>query len=186
MNTLNQTIIDLYGNTIEITHLEDAISQAKGGSSVTVTQSPFSLESGNSVDIKGREDELSTLGEYWTDALEKLNNLKKGIETTWSLACNKYGFNEYDVTHPIIHRAKVLHGIKNGDIFNAYYGESSKTGLVWQGTLTQSINDAWYAVQGYKIRYNPATVKFHVSHEEIGVIGDYDDLEDAIKDCKKG
>ena len=38
-----------------------------------------------------------------------------------------------------IHRAKVCHGIKKGDIFNIYRGESRKEGCVWEGDLESSL-----------------------------------------------
>jgi hypothetical protein len=186
MDNPNLTIIDLYGNSIEVTNLADAIAQAKCIKSSPFKETPFTIVNGNREEIKGRENETLTVGDYWVDALEKLNNLENGTETTWSLACKHPTFNDFHVTHPIINRVKVPHLIKSGDIFNAYYGQSSKTGLIWQGSLTKSINDAWYSIKGYKIRYNSFTKLFHVNHDVIGVIGDYDDLEDAVKDCKKG
>ena len=74
-NTL--TIQDLFGNTIEVTDLDAAISQAWDGSRVEkIYMNPFKLVDGLSQDIEGREDERVPVGTYWADALEKLESLK--------------------------------------------------------------------------------------------------------------
>ncbi|MEF1335434.1 hypothetical protein REH81_01365 [Vibrio rotiferianus] len=71
-------IVDLYGNQIEVTDLDAAIDQAKGGSEVNdIYQTPFSIDSlGISTPIPGRENERHSVGEYWSDALNKLQALK--------------------------------------------------------------------------------------------------------------
>ncbi|AIW22433.1 hypothetical protein F0267_01975 [Vibrio coralliilyticus] len=71
-------IVDLYGNQIEVTDLEAAIDQAKGGSKVNdIYQTPFSIDSqGVSTPISGKENERHSVGEYWSDALKKLRALQ--------------------------------------------------------------------------------------------------------------
>ncbi len=38
-----------------------------------------------------------------------------------------------------IHLAKVPYGIREGDMFNIYRGESTKNGCVWKGNLQHSL-----------------------------------------------
>ncbi|NQZ48712.1 MAG: hypothetical protein HRT95_00575 [Moritella sp.] len=138
-------------------------------------------------DIEGREDEYSTMGEYWSDALVKLNNIKTGIKTTCVLTCNKHGFNDYDIlNHETIRRVCVPHGIKKGDTFNVYYDESSKIGVIWGGELIESLHDATLVFNGYGVRYNALYNKFQVNHDEVGSCEEFTDLSMAIKYCKKG
>lgn len=50
-------------------------------------------------------------------------------------------YYDYDIIgYGNIHRAKVPHSIKRGDIFNIYLGKSEKNGCEWQGTLDKSLN----------------------------------------------
>jgi len=184
----NANILDLYGNKITVTDIEAAIQQAKGGSGIdSVNQSPFKLVNGISQEIEGREDEHSTVGEYWSDALVKLNNLKTGIKTTCVLTCNKNGFNDYDILeHETIRRACVPHGIKKGEMFNVYYGENSKTGIIWRDQLIKSLHDATLVFNGYCVRYNGLYNEFQVTHDEIGRCEEFTDLSEAIEYCKKG
>lgn len=50
------------------------------------------------------------------------------------LVSSKRGYHDFDVTDAgSIHRVCVSNNIKHGDIFNIYYGESSKEGGVWLG-----------------------------------------------------
>lgn len=54
---------------------------------------------------------------------------------------------DYDVlNHPVLRRAKVPHGIRIGEQFNVYHGESSKGGAVWRGSVEKSLTD-WLASQ---------------------------------------
>lgn len=55
---------------------------------------------------------------------------------------SKDGFTDYDVKGlPFVHRCTVGHGIKQGDIFNVYLGESAKLGVKWKGDLQKSLQD---------------------------------------------
>ena len=77
MISTDLTIQDLFGNTIEVTDLDAAILQAQGGSRVeNINMTPFELVDGLPQDIKGREEELVPICDYWADALKKLNLLK--------------------------------------------------------------------------------------------------------------
>jgi hypothetical protein len=170
LNSEKLSIIDLYGNEIKISDIEAAITQAKGGVGGTSTQIPFRLTNGLSEDIKGREDERSTLGEYWADALVKLQNIKKGISITSVLTCNKRGYNDYDIlNHPLIHRAKVVPGLKKGEVFNVYYGESSKMGVAWKGELLLSLIESGICEKKYFIKTH---LKKDSSPQWDGVIGE--------------
>jgi len=59
------------------------------------------------------------------------------------IVSNQYGYDDYSVfNHPQgIHRIKLLPSLKKGDIFNAYSGSSTKTGVVWHGTIEESLHD---------------------------------------------
>ena len=49
-------------------------------------------------------------------------------------------FRDYDVTGiSDIHRAVVPYGIKKGQYFNVYRGESTKNGCKWMGNLQYSL-----------------------------------------------
>lgn len=64
--------------------------------------------------------------------------MKKAIEA--NLVSSEHGFDDFDVCNlPHVHRACVGHGIKNGDIFNVYCGESTKLGGVWCGEVVKSL-----------------------------------------------
>ncbi len=77
VKTDNPSIIDLFGNSIEVTDIEKAIRQASGGRYIdNVNFTPFKLVNGHSRDIKGREHESIPAGEYWTDMYKKLESLK--------------------------------------------------------------------------------------------------------------
>ncbi|GIC77640.1 hypothetical protein [Moritella sp. F3] len=184
----NVNILDLYGNKITVTDIEAAIKQAKGGSGIDeISQRPFKLVNGISREIEDREDEYSTVGEYWSDALVKLINLKTGIKTTCVLTCNKHGFNDYDILeHETIRRACVPHGIKKGETFNVYYDESSKSGVIWGGELIESLHDATLVFNGYGVRYNALYNEFQVTHDEVGRCEEFSELSEAIEYCKKG
>lgn len=73
----NPSIIDLFGNSIKVTDIEEAIRQASGGQYIdNVNFIPFEIVNGHSRDIKGREHESVPAGEYWKDMLKKLETLK--------------------------------------------------------------------------------------------------------------
>lgn len=56
------------------------------------------------------------------------------------LSSSEHGFDDFDVAgHPCVHRACVRHDIQVGDVFNVYHGESSKSGLVWDGSLLSAL-----------------------------------------------
>jgi len=56
------------------------------------------------------------------------------------LVCDKNGYQDFDIEgHPVIRRACVPNGIKVGEQFNVYHGESAKSGVVWTGTLEASL-----------------------------------------------
>jgi hypothetical protein len=53
--------------------------------------------------------------------------MKKTIEA--NLVSSEHGFDDFEVCNlPHVHRACVGQGIKNGDIFNVYCGDSTKLG----------------------------------------------------------
>jgi hypothetical protein len=77
VKTENPSIIDLFGNSIKVTNIEEAIRQASGGQHIdNVNFTPFEIVNGRTRDIKGREHESVPAGEYWTDMLNKLETLK--------------------------------------------------------------------------------------------------------------
>ena len=58
---------------------------------------------------------------------------------------SEHGFQDYDVIgHPTLRRACVPLGIRRGENFNVYHGESSKSGTKWLGNLEMSLA-AWSA-----------------------------------------
>lgn len=60
-----------------------------------------------------------------------------------SLHASSNGFHDYDVIgHTLLRRVAIPHGIKEGEMFNVYYGESSKAGAVWRGGIEKSL-EAW-------------------------------------------
>lgn len=70
-------IIDLFGNSIQVTNIEEALAQASEGQYIyNVIFTPFEIVNGHSRDIKGREHERVPAGEYWTDMVKKLEELK--------------------------------------------------------------------------------------------------------------
>lgn len=76
-----------------------------------------------------------------------LNNLPiRGIEQVefkMYLQTSEHGFHDYDVKgHPTLRRVCVPVGLCKGDHFNVYFGESSKSGAKWLGTLEKSLR-AW-------------------------------------------
>lgn len=63
-----------------------------------------------------------------------------GEDISVVLASSEHGFDDFDVTgHACIRRACVPNGIKPGDHFNVYFGESSKGGCRWDGELISSL-----------------------------------------------
>lgn len=63
---------------------------------------------------------------------------------TLVLVCSKYGYGDYDVEgHPQgINRIKVVPGIKRGEMFNVYSGQSTKHGLKWLGSFEASLHNS--------------------------------------------
>lgn len=56
------------------------------------------------------------------------------------LISDENGFQDFDIEgHPDLRRACVPNGIKKGERFNVYHGESSKSGAVWTGDLLASL-----------------------------------------------
>lgn len=65
----------------------------------------------------------------------------------WSLTLqsSEHGFLDYDATgNTTLRRACVPISIRNGESFNVYHSESSKSGAVWLGSLSKSLS-AWLA-----------------------------------------
>ncbi|MCY9874040.1 hypothetical protein [Vibrio barjaei] len=65
-------VVDLFGNTIEVSDLKMAIQQTKLCSASSYKVSPFEIVDGKSKPIKGRENEVFTVGEYNQDLHDKL------------------------------------------------------------------------------------------------------------------
>jgi hypothetical protein len=62
------------------------------------------------------------------------------------------GFLDYDVrNHPTLRRAAVPVGIRIGEQFNVYHGESSKSGATWLGGVEKSLR-AWLEVQASALK----------------------------------
>jgi len=74
-------IEDLFGNQIEVTDLDKAIEQTRHDCTSPFRRAPFKIVKGNSEIIKGREHELTTVGAYAKDALDKLYLLKEKRDT---------------------------------------------------------------------------------------------------------
>ncbi len=63
------------------------------------------------------------------------------------LVSDENGFLDYDViAHPVLRRAAVPSGIRIGEQFNVYHGESSKSGAVWRGSVNTSLK-SWLEAQ---------------------------------------
>jgi len=135
-------ILDLYGNKKTFTLSEVRAELKRDYLCNTVI--PFKMVNGVGEPIEGRESEISTRKEYWSDARMKVKHAKKGTQTTVVLTDNKSGYNDYDVFGNTVYRAKVVFDIEVGDIFNVYIGESSKEGVVWQGDIITSLTAADY------------------------------------------
>ena len=165
------TVVDMHANEIQVTDLDAAIKQAKRLSNSPYKHHPFTLKGELKEDIKGRENEFYSVGEYNLDLSDKLAAVKQGSIVSSVVTTNAYGYKDYDIiNHPLFHRAKVVPGIKKGDIFNAYYGRSSKMGVVWQGGLIKSllmsgINETAYALKTH-IGKNP-TWEFHYGMDAL-------------------
>ena len=57
-----------------------------------------------------------------------------------TLVSSDHGFDDFDVDgFPPVHRVCIPHGIKKGDIFNAYCDESRKIGVKWEGSIETSL-----------------------------------------------
>jgi hypothetical protein len=66
-------------------------------------------------------------------------------ELNFALQSSEHGFDDYDVVgHTTLRRVCVPQGIRKGDIFNVYFGISSKGGAKWLGSLEVSLT-AWIA-----------------------------------------
>ena len=69
---------------------------------------------------------------------------------------------DYDIAgyikgNEVVDRAVVPYKIKKGDIFNVYYGESSKAGCEWMGDLKSSL-EAWIKSGPVEVNEDAATV----------------------------
>ena len=75
---MNKTlsITDMFQNKIEVTNLEEAISQAKFCLTSPYNMTPFNIVNGVSQDIEARKDEVIPVKDYWQDALNKLQRLQ--------------------------------------------------------------------------------------------------------------
>lgn len=97
----NLTITDLFDNTIKVTDIDGAINQAKGGVGIDVNTAPFENVNGISQDIKGRENELVSMSDYWQDSLNKLNLLK--AKKLWSELGNTPVNDDNEIEEPFLH-----------------------------------------------------------------------------------
>ncbi|MFL1449133.1 hypothetical protein ACI77O_12130 [Pseudomonas tritici] len=58
----------------------------------------------------------------------------------FELQSSEHGYRDYDVVgHPVLRRAKVPLDVLKDECFNVYFGESSKTGVKWLGSLEKSL-----------------------------------------------
>jgi hypothetical protein len=141
------TILDIFGNKIIVTNIREATLQAGGGRGIdNVNFTPhIKDEYGFNKDISGREHESITAGQYWTDMHMKLLHLAKGHTVTCTLECNSNGYDDYTIINqPLVKRLCVPFDVKEGDLINTYYGESSKMTIPWKNDVITTI------LNGYK------------------------------------
>lgn len=141
----SQIIIDLFGNIIKVTDLDAAIEQAAGGRGVDVNCTPYTIDGEMHVDIKGREHESVKIGQHWSDMHMKLVALANDVTITCTLECNSHGYDDYKIlNHPLANRLCVPFDVKDGDMINTYYGQSSKMTIPWKTNVLSTI------LQGYE------------------------------------
>lgn len=60
-----------------------------------------------------------------------------------TLVDSSHGYADYDVEGHAqgIRRVKICPDLKPGEMFNAYFGNSSKAGVVWLGTIEKSLHE---------------------------------------------
>lgn len=64
-----------------------------------------------------------------------------GSRASLELVSKEHGFDDFNVTgRDELRRICVLHSTKKGDLVNVYFGESSKRGAVWKGTVEATLN----------------------------------------------
>ncbi len=77
----------------------------------------------------------------WCDIITKVEDrTDKFKEMTFLIVTGKNGYRDYEIYGFFtVKRACVSPTIKIGDIFNVYYGESTKIGVEWRGDLKTSL-----------------------------------------------
>jgi len=133
-------ITDLFGNKIQISDRKNVLKSLNSGVASTKPLSAFIIIGNEKVNDPSRAELVTTYGEYCLDSIEKIKHAKKGNPLTFKLIDNRHGFSLYEIlNHALFTHVKVVPNIKNGDVFNAYHGQSSKRGVVWKGDLIKSL-----------------------------------------------
>lgn len=161
-----QVLIELDRTTIEVKIIEDINKESLNNfdfcsSKKTTTDvdrqltniifdiEQYSKEVFEYISIVDKEDFNEISSEYIDCAKDnELNSIQAANDwfaenqVRYKLVNIRHGYKDYDVIgHKTLRRLKVPNNVKNGDIINMYYGESTKSGLKWENDIVTSMKN---------------------------------------------